>query len=407
MIGEKKVGKVEKRIEELKGIKKEKDSGKIFCIPFKNYPKLTTSVPGLIPGQMFLCTASSGVGKTQFSKALAVREPLDFAIKNNIDLNIIYFALEESKEEFIDTMICNHMSSKGIQMDLLLLQGFRANSIDQKTMDAIEKEMPYVEKLLSRIDIVDSIYNPYGLYSYCRDVADRQGTHVYEDREFIKKKVDKDPGSDTFGQQVVEKTMTKVYSHYVPNDPNKINIVITDHIGLLQPEKDKDTGKMMSLHETMATWSTKYCLKQISKHWKWCVWDIQQQEQSGEKEQFTNKGESIQKKTEPSLAGLAGNKELQRNYNVIFGVYSPDRYGFPDYHGYDINRFKDKYRAVVTLKNRFGTPNKYHSFIFDGATNRFGELPKANESGAMVPFYSAADVLLGRVGTPKTKNFGK
>lgn len=312
-------------------------------------------------------------------------------------MNIIYFALEESKEEFIDTMICNHMSSKGVQMDLLLLQGFRANSIDQKTMDAIEKEMPYVEQLLSRIDIVDSIYNPYGLYSYCRDVADKQGTHIYEDREFIKKKSD---GS-------VEKTKVKVYSHYVPDDPNKINIVITDHIGLLQPEKDKDTGKMMSLHETMATWSTKYCLKQISKHWKWCVWDIQQQEQSGEKEQFTNKGESIQKKTEPSLAGLAGNKELQRNYNVIFGVYSPDRYGFPDYHGYDINRFKDKYRAVVTLKNRFGTPNKYHSFIFDGATNRFGELPKANESGAMVPFYNAADVLLGRVGTPKTKNFGK
>lgn len=393
-----KKGKVEKRVEELIKIKLEKDSGKIFCIPFNNYPKLTTSVPGLIPGQMYLCTAASGVGKTQFSKALAVREPLDYALKNNIDLNIIYFALEESKDEFIDTMICNHMSSKGIQMDLLLLQGFRSKSLSQETLNAISAEMPYIEKLLSKIDIVDSIYNPYGLYTYCRDVADKHGSHHYEDRDFIKKKSD----------GTIETTSVKVYSHYVPNDPNRINIVITDHIGLLQPEKNKVTGKMMTLHETMAHWSTNYCLKQISKHWKWCVWDIQQQEQSGEKEQFTNKGESVQKKTEPSLAGLAGNKELQRNYNVVFGVYSPDRYGFEDYLGYDIRRLKDKYRGVITLKNRFGTPGKYHSFLFDGATNNFNELPRSDETSILAPFYNKADILLGRTGQPRKppSNFG-
>lgn len=59
MIGKKK--KVEKRVEELKKIKEEKDKGRIFCIPFENYPKLTKSVPGIIPGQMYLCTAASGV----------------------------------------------------------------------------------------------------------------------------------------------------------------------------------------------------------------------------------------------------------------------------------------------------------------------------------------------------------
>lgn len=215
-------GKVEKRIDELRKIKEDKDSGKIFCIPFENYPKLSGMVPGLIPGQMFLITASSGVGKTQFAKALAVRESLNFAMKNNVDLQVIYFALEESKAEFIDTMICNHMSSKGIKMDLLLLQGFRNKSIDEATLLAIEKEMPYVEELLSKIDIVDSIYNPFGLYSYCRDIADKNGTHHYEDREFIKKKSD----------GTIEKTKTKVYSHYVPDNPNRVTVVITDHIGL-------------------------------------------------------------------------------------------------------------------------------------------------------------------------------
>ena len=121
-----------------------------------------------------------------------------------------------------------------------------------------------------------------------------------------------------------------------------------------------------------------------------------QQEQSSEKEQFTYKGDSIQKKTEPSLAAFANNKEIQRDAKVILGLYSPDRYGFDSYHAYDIRRFRDTFRAVKVLKNRFGPPNKYIHFLFDGATNRFAELPKAEESNIR-HFYDAADKLLGRV----------
>ena len=164
----------------------------------------------------------------------------------------------------------------------------------------------------------------------------------------------------------------------------------------------------MNLHQTMAQWSTNYALKQITKHWNWAVVNVIQQEQSGEKEQFTMKGESIQKKTEPSLAGFANNKEIQRDAKVVIGGYSPDRYGFDDYHGYDIRRFRDCFRGFKVLKNRFGAPNKYHHFLFDGATNRFVELPKSTERDKLLPFEAAADRLLGRVGKPrKTKNFGQ
>jgi hypothetical protein len=155
--------------------------------------------------------------------------------------------------------------------------------------------------------------------------------------------------------------------------------------------------KLSTQHRTMAKWSTDYALKQITKHWNWAVCNIIQQEQSGEQEQFTQRGESIQKKTEPSLAGFANNKEIQRDAKVILGVYSPDRYGFDDYHGYDIRRYRDSFRAVKILKNRFGPPNKYHHFLFDGATNRFAELPKANETAALVRYEQKADKLNGRI----------
>jgi hypothetical protein len=391
--------KVKNRLQGLKNIKAKKDAGQIFCIPFENYPKLCESVPGVVPGMIQMVTAASGVGKTQVTKALYVREPLEYALKHNIKLKIFYFALEESQQEFIDTMICNFISSKcNIQMDLLTLQGFREKSLEQDQMDLIDSHIDDIEDLLSNVEIIDSVYNPTGIYKYCRDYADKNGSHIFEDREFIKKKSD----------GTTQKVVNKVYSHYVPNDPNQMTIVIVDHISLLTPEKRKD-GAMMNQHQTMAHWSTNYALKQITKHWNWAVVNVIQQEQSGEKEQFTSKGESIQKKTEPSLAGFANNKEIQRDAKIVIGVYSPDRYGFEEYHGYDIRRFRDTFRAIKILKNRFGPPNKYYHYLFDGATNRFGELPKGNDVAAMGKYHNAADKLLGRVIAPRAmgKNFGK
>lgn len=379
--------KVQRRVSELRNIKEDKDQGKIFCIPFENYPKLTISVPGIIPGMIQMVTAGSGVGKTQVTKALYVREPLEYAKKHGIKLKILYFALEESEGEFIDTMICNYVSNKIKQpIDILTLQGYRQNSLDEPTLNLIEQHVKDIESLLENVEVIDSEYNPTGIYKYCRNQSDKQGDHIWIDKKFIKKKSD--------GK--THERVDKVYSHYVPHDPNQFTIVIVDHISLLTPEKLRQGEGKMTKHEAMAKWSTDYALKQITKHWGWAVVNVIQQEQSSEQEQFTNRGESIQKKTEPSLASFANNKEIQRDAKVIIGVYSPDRYGFPEYHGYDISRFRDSFRAIKVLKNRFGPPNKYHHFLFDGATNKFSELPSASEAGLMQQFLYRADTLNGR-----------
>lgn len=55
------IGKVASRVQEIQEIKEAKESGKIFCIPFENYPKLATSVPGIVPGMITMITAASGV----------------------------------------------------------------------------------------------------------------------------------------------------------------------------------------------------------------------------------------------------------------------------------------------------------------------------------------------------------
>ena len=106
---------------------------------------------------------------------------------------------------------------------------------------------------------------------------------------------------------------------------------------------------------------------------------------------------SVIEKTEPTLDGLANNKEIQRDDYVVLSVYSPDKFGFEEYHSYDIGRFRDTFRAVKVLKNRIGRPNGYVHFLFDGATNRFHELPKVGENEERLnQAYATADKLLGR-----------
>jgi hypothetical protein len=61
MSDKKPIGKVGRRLDELKEIKQKKDSGAIFCLPFENYPKLAQSVPGVVPGMIQMVTAGSGV----------------------------------------------------------------------------------------------------------------------------------------------------------------------------------------------------------------------------------------------------------------------------------------------------------------------------------------------------------
>ena len=393
---------VDERFEQIKKIKQDKDSGNINYIPFEDYPKLSKLFPGIVKGKMSNISAASGIGKTKFAKKFFVIEPLKYALKYNKNVKILYFALEESKGEFIDSLICNYISEEaGLRIDTTMLQGYRDQSISDSDILTIEKHLPKIKKLLENIEVIDSVSNPYGIYAYCRDYADRRGNHYYKDKEFIKKKSD----------GTIEKSITKVYSHYTPDDQSEIVIVVVDHISLLSLETDKVTGKVMTLADAMAVFTTKYALGQMTKHWNWHVCIIQQQAADSESEQFTNKGDSIVKKTEPSLSGLGDNKRIQRDFDLIIGVYSPDRYGFENYHDYDIKRFRDTFRAIKILKSRWGAPNHYIHYLFDGATNRFEELPLPSESQKLIKYHDRADLLLGRKGIikkqPQITGFGR
>lgn len=356
------------RLRQLVEAKEQVDNGKLNCIPFyEAYPRLSNYLPGIIKGVYYIISASSGIGKTQLAKHMFVLTPYRF-IKNNpgcnMKLKILYFALEESKEEFIDSLMVAHLYEKyGIVIDTLHLRSMFKQSVSSDILDKLKECEEYFKDLFDCIEVVDSVANPTGLYKYCRDYSEKHGKHIYTTKEFTEK--------DAFGNE--KKTNEKVYSHYEPNDPDEYVIVISDHISLLSEESG------MNKHQTIGKWSVDYCRKQITKHWKYIVVNIQQQSADSEKQQFTMSGKSIESKLEPSLEGLATNKETQRDALVVLGLFAPDRYGIEVHNGYNVKILKDNYRQLSVLKNRIGRSNLKIPLYFKGESNHFEELPPVEE----------------------------
>jgi hypothetical protein len=252
----------------------------------------------------------------------------------------------------------------GIRADTLVLNSRRPGGIPKYVkdkLDLVEKEIN--ELLDNHFHIVDSIYNPTGVYKWARHISTQLGTHHYKEMDFSN-----DDGT-TYKKEV--------YSHYEAKDPDELVYLILDNMNNLQQEIEE--GRMLTERETINKWSRKYCRLQMTKHWKWSIINILQQSADSEKPQFDYKGNLVIEKCKPSLDGLGNSKECQRDHILVFGLFAPNRYGIEEYEGYDINRLKDAYRSFIILKSNISETNKEIPMYFDGAASIYKELPKASE----------------------------
>jgi len=349
-------------------------SGGFNAIPFKSFPKLTKLLPGVVKGSQTIITANSGVGKTQLCKRMYVLDPIEFVLgiddPSILDLKIHYFALEESAEEFINSLIINkiYLDYGKIYSPDDLMSRHADHTLSEDDLKIIQIVASEIEnKYLPYLDLVDTIDNPTGIYMYLRDYSKENGTHYY-----TKLKEDSGELISHIDYEKLTKPEREIwkYSHYVPNNPNKYEIVVVDHVSLLQGERGGDV--MQSIQK----WSSEYSRKQITKHWKYASVLVQQQAADQEKQQYTFKGTSIESKLEPSLDGLGDNKKTQRDALVVIGLFAPDRYEITNHRGYDISRMKDHYRSMKILKNRYGPSHKRLALYYNGAVNVFAELPE-------------------------------
>lgn len=356
--------------------------GKHNCIPFP-FKRLSKFLPGIIKGVYYCVTAGTGEGKTQFTKFVFVKSVYKFYKENpdsGIKPHIIYFLLEESKEDFIASLTIDELWNKyGIRIDMYDLQSYR-HALDPNIVEKLDELDEYFAEFEQIVELIDTISNPTGIFKHIREYSRRNGTHYYtplltEGSAYITQ-------SEYYELVEAERTGWK-YSHYKPNDPNEHVLIIADHLSLLSTEKGA-----LSLHAAMQRLSSDYFVMQVLKHYKYSVIGVQQQQMSGQNIEHFKAGLLT-----PDLAKLGDNKLLARDYFVVFGLFSPYLHELDEDIGYDITRLKRYYRRLSVLKHRNGVSNIDVGLFFDGGTRTFAELPKKDNAVGMNKVYSTIDSL--------------
>lgn len=356
------ISKIQQRVSYYEKRRDEIISGEVKPIPFFGMARLNKFIPGIIPGIMYKVISGSGTGKTNFSKFVFVYQSILYAMKYKVDFQVVYFALEESEEEFIDGLMIHILKRKfNISVDRFVLSGMSTNALDEDILKKVLEVQKDVELMMSYIKVVDNCYTPTAMFKRAKSIAEKLGTF-------------------SINPETKEE-------EYVPHKKNQVVLIVTDHISLVEEEFDEDTNTMLSHHKSISKWHTKMLRKIITKQWKWTGLTVQQLALEAEKQHYTSKGDSVLSKIMPSLEGVADNKIIIRDDYVVLGLFAPERFGLEEFKGYDITKFGDNFRSVQVLKSRFGTPNSHLPLYFRGDYTFFEELPAPNETAKLQLFY--------------------
>lgn len=357
----------ERTIKKIRENKAKRLSGEIIALPWHGLPRLSRILPGIEPERIIILSGGPKSGKSQITNYLYLFQPIDYLFDHpdcNLNIKIFYFSLEISQESLMRQAISYRLFTKyGVTISPQKLMSIFQNYILDDYIDGlIDKERPWLDFLEQHLDIQDNIRNGTGIYMYIKSWYEANGTWIYKDVIYNGKP-------------------ETVKDYYIPNDSNLIVEGIIDHISLLAQEKSE--GSMLTLHQSIGKFSSEYCLRLRDKY-KMCIALVQQQALSSEQQQFTNSGKSIVEKLKPSPDGLASNKEVSRDCNLMLGLFNPYKYDFKTYKvkddtGYDLTRLQDNHRELLILLNRDGISSAAIDLVFNGACSYFQELPRPED----------------------------
>lgn len=326
-------------------------------LPFERFKKV---FPGFVKGKYWIVTANSSIGKTKFAK-FVLYETWKFCKANKIPFHCIWFALEESKESFLISILLIRLQQiHGVETDLHTLQSVCGRTPNEHLLGLIKKEDEFINDFLKSFEIVDVGTNPTSAFK-------RVCNHMTKLGKFFKDNQEVEPDRNWSG---------KDWDTFKWNDEEGYQFVVNDHVSLWS-----DENRQM---ETIDLWSKKYVLEFFIKRFKINALDIQQQALAQETKEYLRNGKLNINKMMPSANYLADNKTTVRNADVMIGLFSPYKVLVDEedkfFKGYDISILENYYRCITINKDReYGTEGKRLHLLFEGATSQYKELPKAED----------------------------
>lgn len=342
-------------------------NGQINSIP-SPFTRFANDFIGIEQSTYYAVTASTKGSKSQFTSFVFIYKALLYAYwsKANIKVTIFYFPLEETPERvmqrFMSFLLYDLTKGEVRISPRDLRSSVNTKPVSEDVLELLKSdEFTDILEYFENNIIFSSEANPTGIYKFCRSYAEQHGTTYYKDVTI----------KDELG---VEKTI-KMFDRYEMENPNEYRIIIIDTINLI------DTERGMSIKESMDKLS-EYLAKYLRNRYFFSPVVIQQQAFAGESNDAFKIG-----KVEPSLANLGDSKYISRDANIVLGLFSPAKFGIPNYCGYDIKKFKESIRFVFVLANRDGEMGGILPLYFDGATCTFVELPRPDNTAELNRVY--------------------
>ena len=323
---------------------KDNRSKRLVNIPLTiNWPieKLNKVLVGIQKGRYYLVTGGPKSGKTQIADFLFFYNCIKWYFlhknKENYPLpKIIYFTFELSIKDKILSII-SHMLYKDtglIRSPEQLLSLFTDYIVEEDVIRKIESYEPILETLNEFITFIDNIKKPSQILKYIENEMLRKGTFKND--------------------------------FYVPNNQNEITLIVIDHIALIEIENGIERVGINELSHGLIQLRNKYGISPVV---------IQQQALESEKQQFTNKGDIIISKLKPTSSNLGDSKTTSRDIDVMFGIFSPDKFDIEQYEGYNIGILRGAYKEISVMLNRRGRSNILVDTFFLGAVGHCEALP--------------------------------
>jgi hypothetical protein len=353
----------------IKDRKERAESGIYNCIPLP-FKRFREFLPGTEMGKFIVVTANQKVCKTKFCDFVYVYETLFFIMQHpEVRVKILYFCLEESaKKKYIEFQ-CHLL----YRLDGIIISPTDLTSTDKDKpvpdhiIQLLESEryQKYIKKFEEMVEYIDNDKNPTGINKRCRDYALSQG-HLNLKTIEVKDSVTGKPA---------ERQIVDPINPYTPNDPELYKIVILDNAANLSLESGMDKKQTI---EKMA----KYAITLRNQlNFTFILVQHQAQAQEGIENFKLNK-------LKPSSDGLADCKTTTRDVNMVIGLYSPFKYGLPQYEGYDITKFRNHIRFMEIVEDRdYGANGNICPLYFDGAVSYFKELPRADNTTELSKVY--------------------
>lgn len=303
-------------------------------------PKLEGIVDGVTQSTYTLLFSTSGTGKTSLALYSYIYKPIMEHL-NDGKFKVIYFSLEMSAEKLFAKLLSIYIFEQyHIELSVKELLSRKRNYILSEENFRIVKEcMPWLHKIESIITVYDKSLSAKSLYTILMQELKKNG----EFKETESRKI------------------------YIPNDQEVIVLAAIDHLSLVRPTEGRSKKEEMDLISSYLVTLRNMCgISPLV---------IMQ----------TNRESSGMDRRKAGLNNLRitdikDTGSPSEDAEVIISIYDPFRDKLSTYNNYNIEKLRDKFRAITVLKSRYGESDVEIGCAFYGASGTWKELPRGDEA---------------------------